>query len=131
MLNTRAPIPDEVPSDEDSNDMANHPCIETPDGGNTQGVEVSTQTDQRGTNSPNLSPEEKAEFSAFVEEANLLGSRFLSWLNKEKSITVRRNEDYHEHLVQLLNFIVRQHAWICLLHGKASGEEGHQLLAAI
>lgn len=72
----------------------------------------------------NLSLNEIAVFSpVFVEEANLLSSRFLNKLNKHRNVTVRCKEEHSEHLVVLLNFLSQQHAQICFLYGKASGDE--------
>lgn len=58
-----------------------------------------------------------------MEEANSLGSRFLGRLYKDRNITMGRKAKYGEHLAALLNFLSRQPAWICLLHGKVSEME--------
>lgn len=119
-------IREETKAGENSSEDAELPLDETPNDDGVQGVEVGTQTD-RIPHSANLSPDEIAEFSAsFVEEANSLGSPFLSRLYKDRAVTANIMKEFNEHIVPLLNFVAKQHAWLSPRRGKARRRVNNQ-----
>lgn len=77
-------------------------------------------------NSDHISLAEMVERSAaFIKYAHFLGAKLLKMLEQDKNVKVSKKDEYGDSFRQLMDFVSRQHSWLCLLHRKAS-QKGEQ-----
>lgn len=65
-----------------------------------------------------------------------LGARFLQVLERVKALTIPKKDKFGNLLVPIMDFVIRQHSWLYLLHGKASlmreqSSEGETLASVV